>query len=249
MSINSFSFIKYLLLIFILLPFVLKVSAQTIPVFPSKNDTVKIIKPTQSKQKPPSPSISKPKVTAPLNIEMVLVGDFSIGKYEVTQAQWKAVMGNNPSEFRGENLPVEQVSWDDVQKFLKKLNQQTGKRYRLPTEVEWEYAARGGRYNSKYEYAGSNDIGSVAWYDGNSGGRTHSVGQKLPNALGIYDMSGNVLEFTSDWCDSIQRTLVLLGSSWRDSAVLCELAHPGSSQCTDRSNWNNNLGFRLALSL
>jgi formylglycine-generating enzyme required for sulfatase activity len=129
----------------------------------------------------------------------VTLSSFYIGKYEVTQAQWKAVMGSNPSYFEEYDRPVENVSWDDVQDFIRKLNAQTGKRYRLPTEAEWEYAARGGNQSKGYKYSGSNTLGNVAWYDGNSGSVTHSVGQKSPNELGIYDMSGNVREWCSDW--------------------------------------------------
>ena len=130
---------------------------------------------------------------------VTLINDYYIGKYEVTQALWKAVMGNNPSEFKGDNLPVEQVSWKDCQKFLSKLNRITGKMFRLPTEAEWEYAARGGNKSRGYQYSGSNNLLDVAWYDDNSGRKTHAVGTKQPNELGIYDMSGNVCEWCQDW--------------------------------------------------
>lgn len=127
------------------------------------------------------------------------VSDFAIGKYEVTQSQWRKVMGNNPSHFSscGDNCPVENISWNDVQIYIKKLNQQTSGRFRLPTEAEWEYAARSGGRNEKY--SGGKDRDSVAWNTSNSSSKTHSVGQKNPNGLGIYDMSGNVWELVSDW--------------------------------------------------
>jgi TolB-like protein len=124
---------------------------------------------------------------------------FYIGKYEVTQVQYEAVMGVNPSHFKGSNYPVETVSWDDAQEFIVKLNARTGRNYRLPTESEWEYAFREGKNNSSYEYSGSNDLKAVAWYHGNSKNQTHPVGQLLPNALGIYDMTGNVNEWCQDY--------------------------------------------------
>ena len=130
-------------------------------------------------------------------VHRVTISDFYIGKYEVTQAQWMAVMGNNPSRFRGDNLPVEMVNWNDVQEFIAKLNAITGKQYRLPTEAEWEFAARGGNRSNGYKYSGSNTVGDVTWYLDNSNRGTHPVGTKSPNELGIYDMSGNV----SEWCN------------------------------------------------
>ena len=131
--------------------------------------------------------------------QVTLTNDYYIGKYEVTQALWKAVMGKNPSNFKGDNLPVEQVSWDDCQEFISKLNKMTGKKFRLPTEAEWEYAARGGNKSSGYQYSGSNNLSDVAWYEDNSGKKTHAVGSKQSNELGIYDMSGNVSEWCQDW--------------------------------------------------
>ena len=126
---------------------------------------------------------------------------FYLGKYEVTQAQWEAVMGNNPSQFKGDsNRPVEQVSWDDVQEFIRRLNtKESGARYRLPTEAEWEYAARAGSTTAYSFGDGVGQLGQYAWYDGNAGNTTHPVGQLQPNAWGLYDMHGNVWEWVQDW--------------------------------------------------
>lgn len=136
------------------------------------------------------------------NQPQVTVSSFRMGETEVTQALWEAVMGDillNPSHHKGENLPVDRVSWYNCQEFISKLNELTGKTFRLPTEAEWEYAARGGKYLSNYTYAGSNYIDEVAWYSKNSDSKSHPVKSKRPNALGLYDMSGNVEEWCSDW--------------------------------------------------
>ena len=188
----------------------------------------------------------------------VTLSDYYIGKYEVTQAQWKAVMGNNPSYFKGDNLPVEEVSWDDCQTFVTKLNQLTGKKFRLQTEAEWEYAARGGNKSKGYKYSGSNDIGRVAWYSDNSGSTTHPVGTKQANELGLYDMSGNVWEWCQDWYgnySSLSQTnptgptsgsfRVLRGGGWNYGATSCRVSYRAYYSPTYGYYY---IGFRLALS-
>jgi formylglycine-generating enzyme required for sulfatase activity len=130
----------------------------------------------------------------------VQLNSFYIGRFEVTQEQWDAVMGSNPSRFNDcADCPVENISWDDAQYFINKLNSMTEKEFRLPTEAEWEYAARGGKNSKGFKYAGSDEIALVAWHGRNSGNRTHKVGEKIPNELGLYDMTGNVWEWCSDW--------------------------------------------------
>ncbi len=191
--------------------------------------------------------------------KVTLTKDYYIGKTEVTQALWKAVMGSNPSNFKGDNKPVEQVSWNDCQTFISKLNSMTGKKFRLPTEAEWEFAARGGNYSRCYQYSGSNSLNDVAWFTDNSGSTTHDVATKQPNELGIYDMSGNVWEWCSDWYGSYSSNAqydpegpssgssrVLRGGSWGDNARGC--------RSSDRSNFGGPdcrsyvLGLRLVLS-
>jgi formylglycine-generating enzyme required for sulfatase activity/tetratricopeptide (TPR) repeat protein len=189
----------------------------------------------------------------------VTVSSFYIGKYEVTQAQWKAVMGSAHNvENEGDDLPVDNVSWEDAQVFIRKLNAETGKVFRLPTEAEWEYAARGGKDGKGYKYAGSNNIDEVAWYDGNSGGETHPVGQKAPNELGLYDMTGNVWENMNNWHDDYNDSAktnpvgpisgkyrVGRGGSWREGT----LENRVSVRFVDTpGNRDDNCGLRLVLS-
>ena len=190
--------------------------------------------------------------------QVTLTNDYYMGKYEVTQALWKAVMGSNPSEFKGDNLPVEQVSWNDCQEFISKLNGLTGKKFRLPAEAEWEYAARGGKKSRGYQYSGSSNVSDVAWYDGNSGSKTHPVGTKQANELGIYDMSGNVYEWCQDWCGSYVNSSqtnptgtvsgwyrVRRGGCWDNYARDCRSSYRSSSALDYR---DNSLGLRLVLS-
>jgi formylglycine-generating enzyme required for sulfatase activity len=154
---------------------------------------------------------------------------FYIGKYEITQDEWEAVMGDNPSEFKGKRNPVEHVSWNNVQVFLKKLNELTGRKYRLPTGAEWVYAANGGSNRDTYKYAGSNDIDEVAWYRDNSSERTHTVGTKKPNSIGIYDMTGNVWEWCQDCYDATESDSacserVMRGGGWNYRTSDCEVS-------------------------
>ncbi len=138
-------------------------------------------------------------------VRQVCVDDFSIGKYAVTQEQWRILTGSNPSFFAGcgAECPVETVSWNDIQDYIRVLNQRSGGTFRLPTEAEWEYAARSGGRKEKFAGTSSeSELGDYAWYRSNSNNRPHPVGRKKPNGLGIHDMSGNVWEWTADWYDS-----------------------------------------------
>ena len=192
-------------------------------------------------------------------VHSVTLSDYYIGECEVTQEMWEAVMGSNPSNFKGAQNPVERVSWNDCQNFIKKLNSLTGRTFRLPTEAEWEYAARGGKKSRHYKYSGSDNIDDVAWHDGNSGGSTHAVGTKAANELGIYDLSGNVWEWCSDWYGFYNEGAetnpqgplsvyppfrVLRGGSWNGRARSCRVWFRNGS---DPYYLYRNYGLRLVL--
>ncbi len=186
----------------------------------------------------------------------VTLSDYAIGETEVTQALWQAVMGSNPSYSTGNmQRPVECVTWDECQAFISKLNALTGEHFCLPTEAEWEYAARGGCESKGYKYSGSNTLSDVAWYENNSPDGTHAVKTKQPNELGIYDMSGNVYEWCSDWFGSYHSysqtnptgpssgsNRALRGGSWSSEAEACRVAYRGYDS---PENWGNNGGLRL----
>jgi sulfatase modifying factor 1 len=182
---------------------------------------------------------------------MVSISDFAIGKYEVTQADWIEIMGSNPSYFKNcSECPVEQVSWDDVKVFIQRLNIKYKENYRLPTEYEWEYAARGGVKSKNYKYAGGSKVNEVAWYSANSNDKSHTVGLLRSNELGLYDMSGNIWE----WCENLKHpypcdadgkkfdSRVLRGGTWSNDS--------SSVRVRDRNGRVpylrlNTLGFRL----
>jgi formylglycine-generating enzyme required for sulfatase activity len=210
-------------------------------------------------------------------VHRVTVRSFYLGKYEVTQKEWVEIMGSNPSYFKGENLPVETVSWYEAVEYCNKRSLKEGltpayrgsgddivcdfnaSGYRLPTEAEWEYAAKGGNKDSMvFEYSGGNRAESVAWYEDNSGERTHPVGTKQPNSLGLYDMSGNVWEWCWDWYGSYSggnqsdpagassgTRRVMRGGDWY---VDVEFVRSAYRDCATPSNWGYHLGFRLARS-
>jgi formylglycine-generating enzyme len=195
-------------------------------------------------------------------VHEVCVSEYYMGKYEVTQGQWKEVMGNNPSEYKncGDSCPVENVSWNDVQEFIRKLNNKSGKNYRLPTEAEWEYAARSGGKREKWAGTSSeSSLEDYAWYNDNSGSKTPPVGQKQPNGLGLFDMTGNVVEWCSDWYGddyykysprdnpsgpSSGSSRVFRGGSWGHDAAYARAALRFRNGPDFR---NSILGFRLVL--
>lgn len=184
---------------------------------------------------------------------------FSIGQTEVTQELWEAVMGSNPSDRKGPKYPVECVSWNDCLAFIKKLNKLTHRRFRLPKEAEWEYAARGGNQSKGYIYSGSNNIKDVAWYHNDNYSRPHRVATKEPNELGLYDMSGNVWEWCQDWYDSSYYAsspvanptgptsgsiCVKRGGGWNNGTPSCRVSNRHDNPVT--SSYDDS-GFRLAL--
>ena len=196
----------------------------------------------------------------------VTVSDFFICTQEITQALWRIIMGNYPSYFKGDSLPVENISWNEIQVFISRLNTLTGKQYRLPTEAEWEFAARGGNNGNNYKFSGSNTADEVAWYwnsipsqtMGNEGYGTQPAGLKAPNELGLYDMSGNVFEWCSDWYDLYDSSAqtdptgpssgtyrVVRGGSWNSSERGVSVSYRGFIVPEQRYNY---LGFRLVLS-
>ena len=191
-------------------------------------------------------------------VHQVTLSPYYIGETEVTQELWEAVMGSNPSTYKGKKHPVEMVSWNDCQEFIRKLNAKTGGQFRLPTEAEWEYAARGGKKSNGYKYSGSNTIDDVAWYTETTHDEgTHDVKTKQTNELGLYDMSGNVLEWCQDWIDYYSSSSqsdpkgplsgsdrVIRGGSWKLSAEFCRVS---VRFCSTLGGWHDGLGLRLAL--
>jgi sulfatase modifying factor 1 len=191
-------------------------------------------------------------------IHTVVLSDYHLGETEVTQGLWKAVMGSNPSFYAGKDArPVENVTWNEVQDFLQKLRELTGRPYCLPTEAEWEFAARGGNHSGSFQYSGSDTLAAVAWFDQNSGLRVHRVKTLRPNELGLYDMSGSVWE----WCQDVKgeytpgtftnptgppkgNQRVRRGGSWANSAVYCRVTYRSDEYADHRDGLT---GFRLAL--
>ena len=188
-------------------------------------------------------------------VHQVTLSEFGIADTEVTQELWQAVMGSNPSQVQGPKLPVENVTWDDCQTFIKKLNELTGETFRLPTEAEWEYAARGGANGDYFKYAGNNQLKKVAWYEVNSGNTSHEVATLAPNELGLYDMSGNVWEWCQDKYGSYSSESqtdptgarsgsyrVYRGGDWESPSLNCRVSYRNSLTPANR-----HIGLRLAI--
>jgi formylglycine-generating enzyme required for sulfatase activity len=191
----------------------------------------------------------------------VSIKDFAIGKFEVTQSQWLSIMNSNWSGFKAQNHPIDGISWDDAQEFVRRLSSITGKKYRLPSEAEWEYAARAGSgadYHFGYKVA---ELDRYAWFGGNSVGSTHPVGEKAPNSSGVYDIYGNVSEWTEDcwnedykgapndgtsWEKGDCELKVIRGGSWLDQA---ENAGSASRRAANKRTQNQSIGFRVSRSL
>jgi formylglycine-generating enzyme required for sulfatase activity len=172
------------------------------------------------------------------------VGDYYICETAVTQALWIAVMETNPSWFEDDNFPVENISWEDASEFVRRLSELTGKTFRLPSEAEWEFAAKGGIYSKGYQYSGSNELELVAWYKDNSSRKTHAVKTKLPNELGLYDMSGNVYEWCDDWIDNHYK--ILRGGCWGSTAKGCLITNRFDSSPSTKGG---DGGVRIAMSI
>ncbi len=191
-------------------------------------------------------------------VHQVSLSSYYIGETEVTQALWKAVMRQNPSSFKGDNLPVDCVSWDDCVEFCRLLSQKTGKRFRLPTEAEWEFAARGGNKSNHYKYSGSNNLYEVAWCLDNSDNISHPVKIKKPNELGIYDMAGNAWEWCNDyWHEKYENYSqvnpqgpssgeyrVHRGGGWLNRPTHCRISYRYKAKQSRRNDFR---GFRLAM--
>jgi len=266
---------KQFIFFFLCASVIISVNAQTIPVFPAKPNNKTPAKKNEINSKNSTKTFILPEMIVVEGgsfnmgsadgasdekpIHMVEVKRFSISKYEITQSQWQAIMGSNPSEFAGcITCPVENVSWNDIQDFLKELHAQTGRHYRLPTESEWEFAARGGLRSKGFTYAGSFGVSNVAWHSENSGNQTHPAGQKKPNEIGICDMSGNVWEWCEDWylvygtsqlnqeSSTLGRLRVIRGGSWGGASSDCRIPNRANQDPAKRSN---DTGFRIVADL
>lgn len=209
------------------------------------------------KQYPADPNYDEEAYIVESPVRNINIRDYRMSKYEVTQAQWVAAFGENPSFDQGDSLPVEMVSWDMVQNFIAQLNEMSGENYRLPTEAEWEYAARGGVKSSSYMFSGASVLSVCGWYYSNSDSSSHNVGEKIPNELGIYDMSGNVREWCQDWFDYYDSEeldnpvgpldgvkKVNRGGAWTTPSENCRNSYRNANFPTEAFH---DLGFRLVM--